>query len=77
MLIMKGKFRIYTGNSGDTWFVRNGKDAVNGIYVTGNEAGFEGALLTFLLMDGSQLSVKGPWHANAMDLFEDTGVMIT
>jgi len=48
----------------------------NAIYVYDplNEKGFEGAQVTFTLVDGRKVSFRGPWHSNPEALYERTGI---
>lgn len=69
-------YRSIQGKSGHMWLYAIQENAGENIYVSGgrNSQGFGGDTLTFRLQDGTDLELKGPWHSNAVDLFNDTGV---
>lgn len=48
------------------------------VYVSGgpNSQGFGGSTLTFKLVDGSSIDLRGPWHTGSTALFEATGIDI-
>lgn len=70
------RYRKYLGKSGRTWLVADQPNPAANIYVEGgpNSRGFGGSTLTFPLVDGGEVSLKGPWHTNSDALFADTGV---
>lgn len=70
------RYHKYVGKSDKIWLVADQEDAGSNVYVEGgpNSDGFGGRTLTFLLVDGTELKLKGPWHANSQALFEDTSV---
>jgi hypothetical protein len=70
------KYHKYIGNGGRIWLVADQENAAANIYVEGgpNSDGFGGATLTFPLVDGSEIKLKGPWHTNSGALYEATGV---
>lgn len=70
------KYHKYVGKSGKIWLVADQEDAASNVYVEGgpNSDGFAGRTLTFSLVEGGEVSLKGPWHANSDSLFADTGV---
>lgn len=70
------KYHLYLGRSGKRWLVADQEAAAENVYVEGgpNSDGFAGATLTFPLVSGSEIKLKGPWHANADSLFADTGI---
>ena len=70
------KYHKYVGKSGKVWLVADQPDAAANIYVEGgpNSDGFAGRTLTFPLVDGTEIKLKGPWHANSQLLFQDTGI---
>lgn len=70
------RYYLYTGKSGKRWLVADQDNAAANVYVEGgpNSDGFGGATLTFPLVDGSEIKLKGPWHGNSDALFEDTGI---
>ena len=70
------RYYRYLGKSGRTWLVADQPNAAANIYVEGgpDSRGFGGSTLTFPLVDGSEIKLKGPWHANSDSLFADTGV---
>ena len=71
----KRKYHMFVGKSGRRWLVADQDNAADDIYVEGgkNSQGFGGAVLTFTLVDGSCLRLKGPWKTGAGGLFTDTG----
>lgn len=70
------RYHKYIGKSGKIWLVADQEDAAANVYVEGgpNSDGFAGRTLTFPLVDGSEIKLKGPWHTNSDSLFQDTGV---
>ena len=70
------KYYKYVGKSGKIWLVADQEDAAANIYAEGgpNSDGFGGRTLTFQLVNGSEIKLKGPWHTNAQALFEETGI---
>lgn len=70
------KYHKYLGKNGRTYLVADQPDAGANIYVEGgpNSDGFGGRTLTFPLVDGGEIKLKGPWHTNSGDLFANTGV---
>jgi hypothetical protein len=70
------RYHKYVGKSGKIWLVADQPDAAANVYVEGgpNSDGFGGRTLTFTLVDGTELKLKGPWHANSDSLFQDTGI---
>lgn len=70
------KYHKYLGKNGRTYLVADQPDAGANVYVEGgpNSDGFGGRTLTFQLVDGGQVKLKGPWHTNSGDLFANTGV---
>lgn len=60
---------------GRRWLVADQESAAENIYAEGGPGsdGFGGATLTFDLVDGGTLSLKGPWKAGADGLFKATG----
>lgn len=68
-------YRKLTGKSGLTWLVKVGRQAAEHVYVEGGprSRGYGGRTLKFELEDGSLLSLTGPWHTTADELFKDTG----
>jgi hypothetical protein len=70
------KYHKYVGKSGKVWLVADQPNAAANVYVEGgpNSDGFAGRTLTFPLVDGSEIKLKGPWHANSESLFADTGI---
>lgn len=58
------------------WLWSNDHNPGDHIYVEGgpNSNGFGGRTLTFELVDGSSVALKGPWHSNSGALFANTGV---
>jgi hypothetical protein len=70
------RYHKYVSKSGKVWLVADQPNAGANVYVEGgpNSDGFGGATLTFPLVDGSEIKLKGPWHTNAGALYSDTGV---
>lgn len=70
------RYYKHVGKSGKIWLVADQEDAAANVYVEGgpNSDGFAGRTLTFPLVDGTEIKLKGPWHANADAMFADTGV---
>lgn len=70
------KYHKYIGKSGKIWLVADQEDAAANVYVEGgpNSDGFAGRTLTFPLVEGGEIKLKGPWHANSDSLLADTGV---
>ncbi len=72
----KHRYHIHVDKSGKRWLVADQPDCASNVYVEGgpNSNGFGGRELSFTLVDGSILKLKGPWHTNADSLFQATGV---
>lgn len=70
------KYHKYLGKNGRTYLVADQPDAGANVYVEGgpNSDGFGGRTLTFPLVNGGEIKLKGPWHTNSGDLFANTGV---
>ncbi|MFW9874523.1 MAG: hypothetical protein ACFFG0_15560 [Candidatus Thorarchaeota archaeon] len=75
-------FRLL-GKDGKLWLVANQPNAADNIYVEGSKSdkntgfeGFGGRTLTFTLVHGQEIKLKGPWHSNANSLLYATGVDI-
>lgn len=70
------QYHMHVGKSGRRWLVAVQEAAAENIYVEGgpNSDGFGGATLTFPIEEGEPVVLKGPWHANADSLFQDTGI---
>ncbi len=70
------KYNYVVGKSGCIWLYAVQDNSADNIYVSGgkNSDGFAGRTLTFPLIDGKELKLAGPWHANSHDLFKDTGI---
>lgn len=60
---------------GRIWLVANQENAADNVYAEGGPGsdGFGGATLRFKLVDGTVVSLKGPWKTGAGALFADTG----
>lgn len=71
----KREYRMFVGKSGLRWLVANQPNEGDNVYVEGGPGsnGFGGATLTFKLIDGGEVNLRGPWHSNSSDLFLDTG----
>jgi len=71
------KFKVIVGKSGKRWLYN---DDVRGcganVYVEGvkGSPGFGGSTITFQLVEGGELQLKGPWHSNCDSLYRDTGI---
>lgn len=70
------KYHKYLGKNGRTYLVADQPDAGANVYVEGgpNSDGFGGRTLTFPLVEGGEVKLKGPWHTNSGDLFANTGI---
>lgn len=70
------RYYKHLGKDGRMYLVADQPDAAANIYVEGgpNSDGFGGRTLTFPLVDGGEIKLKGPWHTNSEDLFRNTGV---
>lgn len=70
------RYYRYLGKNGRTYLVADQPDAGANVYVEGgpNSDGFGGRTLTFPLVDGGEVKLKGPWHTNSGDLYQQTGV---
>lgn len=71
------KYHCYVDKSGNRWLVADTLNAAENVYVEDKNPksqGFGGATLTFPLVDGTSISLKGPWHTTAGSLYENTGV---
>ena len=67
------KYRLYTQDSARSWLVADVPNAGDYIYSSGGK-GFCGRVITFPLVGGGELQLKGPWLSNSKSLFERTGV---
>lgn len=70
------KYHKFVGKNGRIYLVADQEDAAANIYVEGgpDSDGFGGRTLSFTLVDDTKLELKGPWHTNSQDLFNNTGV---
>jgi hypothetical protein len=70
------RYHKHIGKSGKIWLVADEEGAAAHVYVEGgpNSDGFGGRTLTFPLVDGTEVKLKGPWHANSDAMFADTGI---
>lgn len=70
------RYHKYLGKNGRTYLVADQPDAAANIYVEGgpNSDGFGGRTLTFPLVEGGEVKLKGPWHTNSGDLLINTGI---
>lgn len=58
-----------------TWYVPLIPNAADWVHVDDPERdGYEGATLTLTLEDDTEEQVRGPWHATAQELRDDTGL---
>lgn len=73
------KYHKVVGKEGN-WYIAVTDTPADNIYFASNSGkhsdGFGGSTLTFILEDGTEERVQGPWHSNASSLFEDTGYNI-
>lgn len=72
------RYNLYKGKSGKRWLVADVEDCASWVYVEGNPGsqGFGGREITYTLVDGTEVKLKGPWHTEPQSLFADTGVDI-
>lgn len=72
----KRKYRKVIGKSGRIWLYAIQGNSADNIYVSGskNSDGFGGRTLSFTLEDGSIEELKGPWHTNSDDLYNNIGI---
>jgi hypothetical protein len=70
------KYHVHKGKDGKRWLVGDVKDAADYVYLEGgpNSKGFGGREITFPLVEGGELVLKGPWKLAPDDLFKATGV---
>lgn len=69
------KYTFAVGRSGRTWLIADTPNPADHIYVSDPRSqGFGGATLTFELINGERISLKGPWHSNSESLYSDTGI---
>ena len=74
-------YRKVVGKSGIVWVypinVENKAEMIHcrkpGDYKSN---GYGGSTITFLLEDGTELKLQGPWHSNCEAFYEDTGIDI-
>jgi hypothetical protein len=73
------KYFKHIGKSGKIWLIADQPNSADNIYVEGgpNSRGFGGSTLTFPLVEGGEINLKGPWHSNDSALFNDTGIDIS
>lgn len=72
------KYHMYVGKSGRRWLVADVPNAGEHVYVEGgpNSRGFAGREISFELVDGTILVLKGPWKTTE-GLFKDTGIDVS
>lgn len=70
------KYTVHKDKSGKRWLVGDVPNKAEYVYVEGgpNSDGFGGRVITFPLVEGGELPLKGPWHSNSSDLFKATGI---
>ena len=73
------KYRVH--HDGERrWLVADSEAPADNIYVEDlnpdSSEGFGGATLSFALVGGGVLKLRGPWHSNSEALFEATGIDI-
>lgn len=69
-------YHLVRGKSGKIWLYAEQEDAASNIYIEGGPGsnGFGGSTLTFRLVEGGEIQLKGPWHSNSDALYRDTKV---
>ena len=76
-------FEMHVGKSGMTWLIpaitiipAQGDHIYRTAYkdVTKVGRGFAGATLVLPLLNGNDFTLRGGWHGNSKDLYEDTGI---
>jgi hypothetical protein len=70
------KYHKHVGKSGKIWLIADQPNSADHIYVEGgpNSDGFGGRELTFPLVDGTEIKLRGPWHSNGQAFVDDTGL---
>ena len=70
------KYFVHKGKDGKRWLVGDVRDAGNYVYQEGGPGsqGFGGREITFPLVEGGELKLKGPWSLGAKELLQQTGV---
>lgn len=70
------KYFVHKGKSGKRYLVGDVPEAADYVYMEGgpNSNGFGGREITFPLVEGGELVLKGPWKISSSELFEATGV---
>lgn len=67
-------FRSVIGKNGATYFYNGNPTSV---WVDGDQEGSGGRTISYEMMDGDTVSLKGPWNSNPKDLLEQTGIDLT
>jgi len=67
-------FRSVVGKNGRTYFYNGNPTSV---WMDGDQEGSGGRTISYEMMDGDTVSLKGPWNSNAKDLLEQTGIDLT
>ena len=67
-------FRSVVGKNGRTYLYNGNPES---IWVDGDMEGSGGRTLSYEMMDGDTVSLKGPWNTNPKDLLEQTGIDLT
>lgn len=73
----KGEYKVAIGKSGKRWLYNDDiKGCASHIYVEGEPGsqGFGGSVISFKLLNGDVLNLRGPWHTNSHSMFADTGI---
>ncbi len=72
------KYHKHISGTDRIYLVADQPNAADNIYVSGDEGsqGFGGSTLSFTLVDGTEMHLKGPWHTNSHLLKVDTGIDI-
>jgi len=70
------KYHLHLSKGGKRYLVADVPNCAGYVYVEGdaNSDGFGGRTLSFELVSGEIIKLKGPWHTNSEDLFRATGV---
>jgi len=67
-------FNSVVGKNGKTYFYNGNPTSV---WVDGDHEGSGGRTISYEMMDGDTVDLKGPWNTNAKDLLEQTGIDLT
>lgn len=67
-------FNSVVGKNGKTYFYNGNPTS---IWVDDGQDGSAGRTISYEMMDGDTVDLKGPWNTNAKDLLEQTGIDLT